>query len=183
MFHIWRSAPTHGLKQILILPTREEVTPTVSNLELPIVTTLSARFNLAQSPERIQILFNAFQASISLSSILFTSIVFKSGLFHKREKPQMSLEEISPGALDATDLELGAILRIQSGFDSSRSSLDEEYCQSQSCDVHIHDDVSIDDPDEVAKAYSCHRATDSDGVLNSHEPLRQRLQVRSLYLG
>ena len=93
----------------------------------------------------------------------------------------MTLDELSTDAMNAADLELCAMQRTQSRIDSSRSSLDSEiYCRNQRCDVHVHDDVSIDDPEEVARAYSCHSVTDSRIASDLHEQLRHRLQVTSL---
>lgn len=90
----------------------------------------------------------------------------------------MSVHYPNADALSATDLELGPLRESLSGFDSLRSSLDEDFYRKQGCDVHVHDNVFIDDLDNGAMAYSRHSITDPSVVSNSPDLLRNRLKVR-----
>lgn len=90
----------------------------------------------------------------------------------------MSVHYPNADALSATDLELGPLRESLSGFDSLRSSLDEDFYRKQGCDVHVHDNVFIDDLDNGAMAYSRHSITDPSVVSNSPDLLRNRLKTR-----
>lgn len=71
-----------------------------------------------------------------------------------------------------SDIELGSMRRVtsfhfpqdtDSANNSTRSSLDESYYEKNHCDVHIHDDVSVnpganpENHDEHSEAQACHR--------------------------
>lgn len=124
---------------------------------------------------------NASRSFVVLIDILFSSVLSRQQhVFFQNANlsSKMSVHYPNAGALGATDLELGPLRKSQSGFDSLRSSLDEDYYRNQSCDVHVHDNVSTDDLDDDAMAYSRHSITDPSVVSNSPDLLRNRLKVR-----
>lgn len=77
-----------------------------------------------------------------------------------------------------TDLECGALQRQQQSIllDSSRSSLDEDYCRRQRCDVYVHDDVL---PTNYSSGGSPHvyRVDETMGGSDVPSLLRDRLKV------
>lgn len=83
------------------------------------------------------------------------------------------------GALSADDLELGSLSRKQSGFDSSRSSLDEERSCRQCCDVQVHDEGSLEGPEAVVLPESYRVPSFESLGVSKDSPglLRERLKV------
>ena len=64
-----------------------------------------------------------------------------------------------------------------SGPSSLRSSLDNDYYQSQSCDIHIYDDISSDQSTSSAASNRGFDASTWHGGLGNREGLTQHLKV------